>query len=75
MTTRQGGGALLPCMVATRLDTRCCLGHFPEQVADNDVASLGSIFGLVLVEFGPWALKQSCSFPDALQLIFRVLGH
>ena len=72
---RHRGGVLLPYMVATCPDMRRRLGHFPEQVEGNDVASLGSIFGLVLVEFGPWALKQSCSFPDALQLIFRVLGH
>ena len=72
---RQGGGALLRCMVATCPDTRRRLGHFPEQVAGNDVAILGSIFVLAPVEFGSWALKQSCSFPDALQLIFRVLSH
>ena len=39
--------------------THRLLGHFPEHVAGNGVASVGGNFGLVMGRIGPWAQKQS----------------
>ena len=42
----------------------CCptwwpCAHFNEQVAGDEVAGVGRIFGPVMSQIGPWAQKQS----------------
>jgi len=48
---------------------------FPRAGGGQRCGQLGIYFWASSGWFGPWALKQSCSFPDALKLIFWVLSY
>ena len=61
-----GGGA------ASAWKTR---GHEVEQVAGVIYPILEAVPGLLMGRTGLWSLKQSCSSPDALQLLFRFPVH
>jgi len=50
-------------------------GHDVEQVAGVIHTILEAVLGLITCRTGLWSLKQSCSSPDALQLLFRVPIH
>ena len=57
-----GGGA------ASAWKTR---GHEVEHVAGVIHLILEAVLGLITCQMGLWSLKQSCSSPDAVQLLFR----
>ena len=50
-------------------------GHEVEHVAGVIDPILEAVLGLITCRTGLWSLKQSCSSPDALQLLFRFLVH
>jgi hypothetical protein len=62
--TRQGDGALLSWMVATRP----CMRHFVEHVTSDGAVGVGHVFGLVLGRFSEWAKNKVCSTPNGLQI-------
>ena len=50
-------------------------GHEVEHEAGVIHLILEAVLGLITCRTGLWSLKQSCSSPDALQLLFRDLVH
>jgi hypothetical protein len=58
-----------------RPDARRPLKPTTEHVVGVDETTLGSIFGLSGVRIWVWANYESCSFHDALQLLFKDLSH
>jgi hypothetical protein len=50
-------------------------GHFIEYVSRVVVPDLETVFGPAQVRFWIWANYESCSFRDALQLLFKDPDH
>ena len=54
----QGGGALLPFMVATPTDRCRPLRHFTEHVAGSDVGKVERRFGLLPGRISEWTKNE-----------------
>jgi hypothetical protein len=68
---RQFGGGRGTSMAATPRSTRRPSGHSAEHVSRVAVPDLETVFGPARVRIWVWANYESCSFPDALQLLFK----
>jgi hypothetical protein len=62
-------------MVATPWSTRRLFGHSAEHVSRVAVPDLETVFGPARVRIWVWAKYESCSFHDALQLLFKDPSH
>ena len=72
--TGRGGGMHVGHGGGTASAWNTC-GHEVEHVASVIHLILEAVLGLITCRTRLWSLKQSCSFPDALQLLFRDLVH